>query len=312
MTHSEKLDAIERIASSMSCTVLRREPLSGHTSVRVGGECDIMLLAPDAITAARLKYECKAIELYSMVIGNGSNCLFSDDGFRGAVIMSAARSGVVCVDGDIITADAGAQLSCVCKTALEHGLTGLEFAFGIPGTVGGAVYMNAGAYGGEIKQIVHSVTAMDSSGKLISFTRDQIDFGYRTSRFEHTDDVIVSAAFSLTHGDPAAISARMDELIARRRSRQPLEFPSFGSAFTRPKGTYAGLVIEQSGLKGRSVGGAQISPKHANFIINRGGATASDIITLIRLTQQTVLEKTGYTLKPEVRLIPAEPENRKE
>ena len=311
MTYSEKIDAVAEYAEKLSCTVLRGEALSSHTSVRVGGACDLMILSTDPMTSARLKSRCKELSLYSMVIGNGSNCLFSDDGFRGVIIAPAARSGSVSVKGNIITADAGVQLSAVCKTALDNGLTGLEFAYGIPGTVGGAVYMNAGAYGGEISRVIRSVTAADSSGKLIAFTPEELSLGYRTSRFEHTDEVIISAEFALEPGDPAAISSKMEELISRRHARQPLEYPSFGSAFKRPEGTYAGLVIEESGLKGTSVGGAQISPKHANFIINKGGATASDILSLIRLTQKTVAEKTGFFLEPEVRLIPPEPEDKK-
>lgn len=307
MTYPEKIDKIEKLAQGCGCKTLRDEPLCGHTSVKVGGNCDLMITACDAETAARLIIECKDVGLYSMILGNGSNTLFSDDGFRGAVITTACGSGEIKCDGEVITAPAGAQLSAVCKAALENGLTGLEFAYGIPGTVGGAVYMNAGAYGGDISQIIESVTAMDTSGKLVSFTPNELALGYRTSRFEHSGEVIISASFRLQKGDRSEIKAKMEDLIKRRRNRQPLEYPSFGSAFKRPEGTYAGLIIEESGLKGHIVGGAQISPKHANFIINRGGATANDIIELIELTQHTVKEKTGYTLEPEVRLIPAEP-----
>ena len=308
MTHQEKLERIEKLAASLGCKTVRDEPLCRHTSVKVGGKCDLMIIAPNSMTAAELKAKCEAIGLYSMILGNGSNCLFSDEGFRGAVIVAEAGSCDIVCDGEVITASAGVQLSAVCKAALENGLTGLEFAYGIPGTVGGAVYMNAGAYGGEIKGIVESVRAMDMSGKLYDFTADELGLGYRTSRFEHGGEIIISAVFRLKRGDKPEIKSKMDELISRRRDRQPLEYPSFGSAFKRPEGTYAGLVIEQSGLKGAEVGGAQISPKHANFIINRGNATAADITGLIELTQKTVREKTGYSLEPEVRLIPAEPE----
>lgn len=307
MTYPEKLDKIAASAQKFNCEVLHGEPLSAHTSVKVGGVCDLMIRTPDPVTAAKLYFKCKDIGLYSMILGNGTNCLYSDDGFRGVVIAPAPKSGSVSVNGEIITASAGMPLTAVCTFALENSLTGLEFAYGIPGTVGGAVYMNAGAYGGEIKNIVKCVAAMDSSGKLIDFTPEQINFGYRTSRFEHSDEVIVSASFELKRGDKSEISAKMSELISRRKSRQPLEYPSFGSAFKRPEGTYAGLVIEQSGLKGKRLGGAQISPKHANFIINLGGAASKDITDLIELTQRTVREKTGFELEPEVRLIPSEP-----
>lgn len=305
MTYPEMLRRAEALAADLGCAVLHGEPLLKHTSVRVGGPCDLMIQPPDSMTAARLYCECKAIGLYTMILGNGSNCLFSDEGFRGVVIVPMPRSGDISCEGNIITASAGVQLMSVCNFALEKGLGGMEFAYGIPGTVGGAVYMNAGAYGGEMSQIVSSVTAMDASGKLITFTPDMLDLGYRTSRFEHTKEVIVSVSLELCPCDPDEISSKMNELISRRKLRQPLEYPSFGSAFKRPEGTYAGLVIEQSGLKGKKVGNAQISPKHANFIINLGGATAADITGLIELTEKTVLEKTGYTLEPEVRLIPA-------
>lgn len=306
MTYSEKIDVIERAALDLGCSVKRGEPLSAHTSVKVGGECDIMLISPDSETSARLYFKCKAIELYTMVLGNGSNCLFSDDGFRGAVIVPAPKTGKIFADGETVTASAGVPLSSVCAFALEHSLTGLEFAYGIPGTVGGAVYMNAGAYGGEIKGIIKSVRAMAPGEKIITLSPSELNLGYRTSRFERSGEIILDASFGLQKGDKEAISLKMSELIARRKARQPLEYPSFGSAFKRPEGTYAGLVIEQSGLKGFGIGGAMISPKHANFIINSGGATSRDITGLMEYAQKTVKEKTGYTLEPEVRLIPAE------
>lgn len=306
MTHSEKIDYIEAEAVKRGCRAVREENLSAHTSVKVGGSCDIMIFAPDSETAARMYFECCNIGLYAMVLGNGSNCLYSDDGFRGAVITLSPKSWSLSDDGEIITASAGAPLFAVCAYALEHSLTGLEFAYGIPGTVGGAVYMNAGAYGGDMKGVIYSVTAMNCSGEIVEFCPEELDLGYRTSRFETSGEIIISASFKLNKGEKSAISAKMSELLARRKLRQPLEYPSFGSAFKRPEGTYAGLVIEESGLKGYQLGGAQISPKHANFIINRGGATSRDISDLIELTQKKVKEKTGYDLEPEVRLIPSD------
>ena len=306
MTYPEMLSKAEALASDLGCAVLRGEPLSKHTSVRVGGPCDLMIFAPDAETAARLHFEFAGLSLYSMILGNGSNCLFSDDGFRGAVIVPLKDPGGITVSGGLITAPAGAQLSAVCSKALESSLTGLEFACGIPGTVGGAVYMNAGAYGGEIKGIIETARAMDLSGKIRDYSAEDLMLGYRSSRFSFSGEVILSATFRLEKGDREAIGAKMQELLSRRRARQPLEYPSFGSAFKRPEGTFAGLVIEESGLKGKTVGKAQISPKHANFIINLGGATSKDIVGLIELAQKTVLEKTGFVLEPEVRLIPPE------
>ncbi len=304
MTHREKIDFIRQKAFACGAKVFDSEPLSKHTTVRVGGKCDLMILTPDSETAARLYFACKDISLYSMILGNGSNCLFSDGGFRGAVIVSTCEKSGITVNGNTVSAPSGAMLINVCKVAQEAGLGGMEFAYGIPGTVGGAVYMNAGAYGGEIKNIVKSVRAMNSSGKVTAFTADELELGYRCSRFESTDEVILSAEFELTPADPKIILEKMEELMARRKSRQPLEYPSFGSAFKRPEGTYAGLVIEQSGLKGAVQGGAMISEKHANFIINLGNATAEDITTLIARAQAEVKRATGYSLEPEVRLIP--------
>ena len=307
MTHTEKIDRLKSLAAETGSELLENEPLSRHTTVKTGGNADVFIRAASSADAAKLLIKCREIGLYAMMLGNGSNVLFSDEGFSGAVITTSSDASDIEVSGDVITAPAGAQLSAVCRAALDAGLTGLEFAYGIPGTVGGAVYMNAGAYGGEIKNIVMSVTAVNASGETVVFTPDELALGYRTSRFEHSDEMIVSAAFKLEKGDKDAIKAQMDELMLRRKSRQPLEYPSFGSAFKRPEGTFAGLVIEESGLKGAQVGGAQISPKHANFIVNLGDATSKDIIDLITKTQKTVLEKTGYALEPEVRMIPAEP-----
>lgn len=307
MTYQEKIDSIKALAAELDCEVLTAEPLCRHTTVKVGGNADVFIRAKSSNDAAKLLIECRKIGLYAMMLGNGSNVLFSDDGFRGAVITTSADASEITVSGDVITAPAGAQLSAVCRAALDAGLTGLEFAYGIPGTVGGAVYMNAGAYGGEIKNVVESVKAVSADGSELCFEPSELELGYRTSRFEHSGEIITEAAFKLSTGDPEEIKARMDDLMSRRKSRQPLEYPSFGSAFKRPEGTYAGLVIEESGLKGATVGGAQISPKHANFIINLGNATAADILELIESTQKTVAEKTGHMLEPEVRLIPSEP-----
>lgn len=304
MTYGEKIEKIKAEAAVMGARLLPNEALSKHTTVRVGGKCGLMVAARDAESAARLYFECKKIGLYCMILGNGSNCLFSDEGFHGAVIVPGAEQEKIAADGDTLYAPAGANLSAVCGFALKEGLTGLEFAYGIPGTVGGAVYMNAGAYGGEIKNVVESVTAMNADSEIVKLSPDELDLGYRSSRFEKTGEVILSASFKLSKGDRDEIHGKMEELMARRKSRQPLEYPSFGSAFKRPEGTYAGLVIEQSGLKGYRLGGAQISPKHANFIVNLGGATAKDITELITYAQSEVKDKTGYFLEPEVRLIP--------
>lgn len=263
-----------------------------------------MLIYPNSPQSLCLLYsKCKEVSLNSCILGNGTNVLFTDLGFRGVTFVISGEMGEITAHGDTITAQAGASLKKLCLTALDNGLTGAEFAYGIPGTVGGAVYMNAGAYGGEINDIIKSVTAADSCGNVITFTHDQLEMGYRKSVFTDKDYLILWATFELSKGDKTEIKAKMDDLMSRRKDKQPLEYPSAGSTFKRPEGTYAGLVIEQSGLKGYTVGGAQVSQKHANFVINKGGATASDIIKLIEDVKKTVKEKTGYDLECEVKLI---------
>ncbi len=293
------IKALQEISLKYGCRFLINEPLKEHTSFKIGGSCDIMIF-PNSIDSLR--------ELISeadryMILGNGSNVLFSDEGYRGAIFVLGSDMSEITVDGEYITAYAGASLVRVCKSALDSSLTGLEFAYGIPGTVGGAVFMNAGAYGGEMKDVVSEVTCITPSGEIRTYESDSLDFGYRSSRFTLSDEIIVSARFRLSHGDRDLIKSRMDELIARRKSRQPLEYPSAGSTFKRPEGTYAGLVIEQSGLKGYSVGGAKVSDKHANFVINTGNATAADVMNLISHIKKTVFENTGYELECEVKLI---------
>lgn len=303
MNHAQKLSAVKSLAASLNCRIEIFAPLSNHTSFKVGGRCDMLIYPNSLESLAKLHTKCKEVSLNSIIFGNGTNVLFTDRGFRGVVFILSNEIGGVTVEGDTIVAQAGASLKKLCITALDNGLTGLEFAYGIPGTVGGAVYMNAGAYGGEVKDVIVSVTAADASGNVITFTRDELDMGYRKSIFTDSDYVILSATFKLNDGDRTEIKARMDDLMSRRKDKQPLEYPSAGSTFKRPEGTYAGLVIEQSGLKGYTVGGAQVSEKHANFVINKGGATATDIINLIDDVKKIVKEKTGYDLECEVKLI---------
>ena len=303
MNHAQKLSAVKSLAASLNCRIEIFVPLSNHTSFKVGGRCDMLIYPNSLESLAKLHAKCKEVSLNSIILGNGTNVLFTDRGFRGVVFVLSNETGVVTVEGDTIVAQAGASLKKLCITALDNGLTGLEFAYGIPGTVGGAVYMNAGAYGGEVKDVIVSVTAADASGNVITFTRDELDMGYRKSIFTDSDYVILSATFKLNDGDRTEIKDKMDDLMSRRKDKQPLEYPSAGSTFKRPEGTYAGLVIEQSGLKGYTVGGAQVSEKHANFVINKGGATATDIINLIDDVKKIVKEKTGYDLECEVKLI---------
>ena len=246
---------------------------------------------------------CREHGVRSYLLGNGSNTLFSDAGFDGAVVCTVEMKRPVTVSGNVLRAAAGAPLGAVCRKAQQAGLAGLAFAFGIPGTVGGAVYMNAGAYGGELKQVLRRVTFLDRALRLDSLPVQELALGYRTSRFETGGGVILEAEFSLAPGDPAAIEAEMQELMARRREKQPLELPSAGSTFKRPQGAFAGALIEQAGLRGFAVGGAAVSTKHCGFVVNTGGATCADVVALTEEVARIVYEKTGYRLEREIRVV---------
>lgn len=303
MNHFQKLSEIKSKAAALGVKAIINEPLFKHTSFKVGGFCDLALYPESVEQLSKLYSACKSLDIYTYILGNGTNVLFTDRGFRGVVFITTAM-GEITLEGNEITVIAGTSLKMLCLFALNNGFTGLEFAYGIPGTVGGAVYMNAGAYGGEMKDVLTSVTAIDPDGKLITFTSDQLAMGYRKSVFTDSEYVIVSATLQLDWGNKNEIKEKMDNLMERRKSKQPLEYPSAGSTFKRPEGTYAGLVIEQSGLKGYTVGGAMISEKHANFVINYNKAKSADIVQLIADVQAIVKEKTGYDLEPEVKLIP--------
>ena len=240
---------IAELASNLGCRFLENEPLASHTSFKVGGPCPIMVFPKSAEDIKAFVLACKEEDLRYFILGNGSNILVVDKGFPGVVIALGNDFSEISVKEASITAQAGASLAKVCKTALANGLTGLEFAFGIPGTVGGAVYMNAGAYGGEMVQVVTAVTCLTPEGEIVRHTAEALNLGYRTSRFKTSKEIILSVEISLEVGNKEEIKAKMDELMERRKSRQPLEYPSAGSTFKRPEGTFAGLVIEQSGLK---------------------------------------------------------------
>ncbi len=294
---------ITNLATALGCRFLENEPMAKHTTFKVGGPCKVMVFPKSAEQVKAFIDTCKAENLRYFILGNGSNILVVDEGFPGVVIALGADFSEVEVTGTKIVAQAGATLAKVCKSALSASLTGLEFAYGIPGTVGGAVYMNAGAYGGEMVGVVTAVTCLAPNGEIICHSAEALEFGYRTSRFKTSGEVVLSVEISLESGDYGEIKAQMDELMSRRVSRQPLEYPSAGSTFKRPQGTFAGLVIEQSGLKGFSQGGAQISEKHANFVINTGNATASDILILISHVKTIVKSQTGYDLECEVEIV---------
>ena len=279
---------------------IENEPMSLHTTFKIGGSADILITVQDIDELKTALDACKADGIPWMILGNGSNLLVSDDGIEGAVIVLDGSFKEITVDGESITAGAGAKLSKLCTVALDESLTGLEFAYGIPGTVGGAMYMNAGAYGGEMKDVAVSVTALTPDGEVKTNEASELGLGYRTSVFKTNGDIILFSKYSLHTGDKEAIREHMDDVMERRRSKQPLEFPSAGSVFKRPEGAFAGTLIEQCGLKGKTVGGAQVSEKHAGFIINVGGATCKDVMDLVKVVQDTVKNETGYYLEREI------------
>ena len=282
---------------------VEKEPLSRHTTFRIGGLAAVFCLPETPAQLLRALELCREYGVRTYLLGNGSNTLFADEGFDGAVICTVDLRAPITVTGTTVSAPAGASLAAVCREAQKAGLTGLEFAYGIPGTVGGAVYMNAGAYGGELKQVLSRVTFLDKDLRLETLPVEELALGYRTSRFETDGGSILEAVFQLQPGAPQAIEARMQELMARRREKQPLELPSAGSTFKRPEGAFAGQLIEQCGLRGFAVGGAAVSTKHCGFVVNTGGATCADVIRLTDEIQKIVEEKTGYRLSREIRVV---------
>ncbi|MGN0571336.1 MAG: UDP-N-acetylmuramate dehydrogenase [Candidatus Fimenecus sp.] len=279
-------------------------PLSKVTSFQTGGNADLLLLPNSTEALSELIRACNASDVPYFVIGNGSNLLVSDKGVRGAVLRLAAPMSEITYLGDgQICCAAGAPLTALCNFAYKHSLSGLEFAYGIPGSAGGAAYMNAGAYGGEMKDVLTKCTHIAPDGTVGSFSGTDLQLGYRRSVYAGKNYCITALYLQLSPGDPAAIKAAMDDKMARRVAKQPLEYPSAGSTFKRPEGYFAGALIEECGLKGYSIGGAQVSEKHAGFVINKGGATTADILALIRHIQETVLREKGVHLQTEVEVI---------
>lgn len=279
------------------------EPMSRHTTFRIGGNADYFVKPGNADEVAAVIVVCREYNIPYFILGNGSNLLVSDDGYRGMIINIMDNMDSVTVNDRIITAQAGAMLVRVSVMARDNALTGLEFASGIPGTIGGAVYMNAGAYGGEMKNVVKTVRAIDEYGRIYELDSEKMDFSYRHSIVEERKLIVLEVTLELEHGSREAIDDRMKELAEARRSKQPLEYPSAGSTFKRPEGYFAGKLIMDAGLRGYSVGGAQVAEKHCGFVINKGGATASDVVELIRDVQHDVDDKFGVTLEPEVKML---------
>lgn len=286
--------------------VSTEEPMANHTSFKVGGPAEVYVQPASVDELRRVIEECRRCGVSFAVLGHGSNVLVPDGGLRGVVIQLTGCFGRCWVDDSnkgCLSAEAGASLSSLAHLAMQEGLSGLEFASGIPGSVGGAVFMNAGAYGQDISDVCTEVTVLMPDGEIAAFSRDEMGFGYRKSSVQENGGIILSAKFATEPSDKDAVSERMRELNLRRRESQPLEFPSAGSTFKRPQGHYAGKLIEDCGLKGFAVGGAQVSEKHAGFIINTGGATAYDICTLVAHIQSVVKERYGVNLEPEVKIL---------
>lgn len=299
----ERFEALKKRLNE-SCpelALLEQEPMSRHTTFRVGGPVPLMAMPRTAQQAAAAVRAAAQEGVRPFFLGNGSNLLVADQGADVFVVKTVNALNQITVEGESIQAESGVLLSRLAVTAREHALTGLEFAHGIPGSLGGAVTMNAGAYDGEMSQVVTAVTLLDANGG--ETTTKQFDFSYRHSAFSGGDRMILRVWLSLQRGDPARIQARMEDLMERRRSKQPLEWPSAGSTFKRPEGYFAAALIDQCGLKGLSVGGAQVSEKHAGFVVNKGGATCADILALMEQVRQRVLDRFGVTLEPEVKLL---------
>ena len=297
-------DKIYDYAKSIGCPSQRDVPMSKYTTFRIGGNASVMLTPTTDEQLASIIKKCKEDNIKPFIIGNGSNMLISDNGLDTVVInMCRPNPKIELVNGDTVVCDAGATMSRVCNFALENGLTGLEFAFGIPGSAGGAAYMNAGAYGGEMKDVLVECRHIDSDGNFGSLKGEELGLAYRTSAYEHNGYIITTLVMKLSKGNKDEIRAKMQELLQRRKDKQPLEYPSAGSTFKRPEGYFAGALIEECGLKGYSVGGAQVSEKHAGFVINKGDASAKDVLDLIKYIQDKVLSEKGVMLEPEVRLI---------
>lgn len=277
--------------------------LAPYTSMKIGGACDLLVKTADEkqlLTVLRL---CRSENIPHFILGRGSNLLVSSAGWRGAVILLSGEKPEVEARGNSLTAWAGVPLYALCSAALEHSLTGLEFAYGIPGSLGGALYMNAGAYGGEMKDVVTSCRYVGGDGEIHEMSAAEMQLTYRHSVFSGSSMVITSVTMELVPGDKAEIKSRMEELMQRRRDKQPLNFPSCGSTFKRPEGYFAAALIEECGLKGFTIGGAQVSEKHSGFVINRGHATFEDVMAVVNEVKRVVLEKKGVELECEMLIL---------
>lgn len=297
----EKMEKIISLANKYNQKIIKGAMLKDYTTFKIGGEAKVLIEISSAAALCSLLSLLEKLEIKYMILGRGSNILFDDKGYNGVILHIGSEYADIGTHGNIIRAKSGASLMSVCKLALERGLSGLEFAYGIPGTVGGAVFMNAGAYGGEIKDVLISCDVIDREGSIKTVKAEDMDLSYRHSAFQTNGDVILSAAFRLDDTkSKSEIEEKMNDLLGRRKAKQPLEYPSAGSTFKRPAGYFAGKLIEDSGLKGYTVGKAAVSDKHSGFVINLGGATFKDVTTLIGDVQEKVLNDSGQFLECEV------------
>lgn len=298
------LKQIGNEARLLGCKVLENAPMSSYTSFKIGGPCDLLISPNSAKSLSKLLKLCGQSKIPFTLIGNGTNLLVSDKGIRGVVFrISEGFSELYLKNENTIVCGAGVSLSKLCHFALKHSLSGLEFAYGIPGFAGGAAFMNAGAYGGEMKDVLIKTQHIDRHGNLGELVGEQLDLSYRHSAYHENGCAIISLEIGLTKANQHDIKAKMDDLMSRRVSKQPLELPSCGSVFKRPEGCYAAALIEECGLKGYTIGGAQVSVKHSGFIVNIGGATCSDVLQLIEQIKTVVKNKTNIELECEVKVI---------
>lgn len=293
------------IAKENNCNFYINEPLSKHTTFKIGGNADLFIDVPNKeILKKMIKYSYEN-QIPKFILGNGSNILAADKGYNGVIFhLCGEFNNITFINDDTIKCGAGASISKLCTKALEHSLSGLEFAWGIPGTVGGAAFMNAGAYGGEMKDVIISVSHMEDNGEEGCFnSQEELNFSYRSSIYSKKDYIITSVNLKLNKDDKKSIKSKMNDYIKRRKSKQPLEYPNAGSVFKRPVNNFAGTLIEQAGLKGLSIGGAQVSSKHAGFIINKCNATSKDVVDLINIIKEKVNNKNNIELECELKFL---------
>ena len=296
-------EIIKSVCDEIGCEYNENTLLSSCTSFKIGGKADLFVQPDSVEKLTAVVSECKKIGAKILILGKGSNLLVSDEGFRGVVISTSKLDKIELIDETTVYCQSGVTLSKLCRFALDNSLTGLEFAYGIPGSAGGAAYMNAGAYGGEMKDVLFKCDHLSADGVISSYSDSELELSYRHSVYSKSDKFITALYLKLRKGDKEEIKAKMDELMGKRRDKQPLEYPSAGSTFKRPEGYFAGALVEECGLKGFTVGGAQVSEKHAGFVINIGGATASDVLSVIEHCKKTVYESKGVMLEPEVEII---------